>query len=189
VNDSRPGGESIRTPASPRTEPTQRIASGAKNFFVQPPSISLPTGGGAIRGIGEKFEANPVTGTGTMTVPIFTSPGRAGFGPELALTYDSGAGNGPFGLGWHLTIPAITRKTDKGLPQYLDTDDSDVFILAGAEDLVPALVEQGQDWVPETLPDRVVGSGTYAIRHYRPRTEGLFARIERWSPDDTARAL
>jgi hypothetical protein len=28
------------------------------------PSISLPKGGGAIRGIGEKFAANPVTGTG-----------------------------------------------------------------------------------------------------------------------------
>ncbi len=26
------------------------------------PSISLPKGGGAIRGIGEKFAANPVTG-------------------------------------------------------------------------------------------------------------------------------
>lgn len=30
------------------------------------PSISLPKGGGAIRGIGEKFSANPVTGTGSL---------------------------------------------------------------------------------------------------------------------------
>ncbi len=50
------------------------------------PSISLPKGGGAIRGMGEKFAANPVTGTGSMTVPIATSPGRSGFGPQLALT-------------------------------------------------------------------------------------------------------
>ena len=41
------------------------------------PQISLPTGGGAIRGIGEKFAANPVTGTGSLTVPIATSPGRS----------------------------------------------------------------------------------------------------------------
>ena len=40
------------------------------------PSISLPKGGGAIRGIGEKFSANPVTGHGSLTVPIQTSPGR-----------------------------------------------------------------------------------------------------------------
>src|SRR3954447_13061070 len=80
------------------------------------PSISLPKGGGAIQGIGEKFGANPVTGTASMTLPIAISPSH--FGPTLALSYDSGAGNGPFGLGWSLSASAITRKTDKGLPQY-----------------------------------------------------------------------
>src|SRR5215471_19238165 len=101
------------------------------------PTISLPKGGGAIRGIGEKFAANPVTGTGAMTVPIFASPGRSGFGPQLSLSYDSGAGNGPFGLGWSLSLPVITRKTDKGLPRYDDKRESDVFLLSGSEDLVP----------------------------------------------------
>src|ERR1039457_6269152 len=84
------------------------------------PTITLPKGGGAIRGIGEKFAANPVTGTGSMTVPIATSPGRSGFGPQLSLSYDSGSGNGPFGLGWGLALPSVTRKTDKGLPRYFD---------------------------------------------------------------------
>src|SRR5215218_7830299 len=32
------------------------------------PSISLPKGGGAIRGIGEKFGANPVTGTASIRI-------------------------------------------------------------------------------------------------------------------------
>ncbi|MCC6916988.1 SpvB/TcaC N-terminal domain-containing protein [Nitrosomonas sp.] len=108
-----------------------------------PPQINLPKGGGAIHGIGEKFAANPVTGTGSMTIPIATSPGRSGFGPQLALSYDSGSGNGPFGFGWSLSLPSITRKTDKGLPQYLDAVDSDVFILSGAEDLVPVLQADG----------------------------------------------
>ena len=36
---------------------------------ISAPAISLPKGGGAIRGIGEKFAANPVTGTGSMSVP------------------------------------------------------------------------------------------------------------------------
>lgn len=84
------------------------------------PSISLPKGGGAIRGIGEKFAANPVTGTGSM--PLATSPGRSGFGPQLSLSYDSGAGNGSFGFGWSLSLPAITRKTDKGLPTHGQPD-------------------------------------------------------------------
>src|SRR5437867_1444610 len=89
------------------------------------PTISLPKGGGAIRGIGEKFGANPVTGTGSMGVPIAISPGRSGFGPQLSLSYDSGAGNGPFGFGWSLSLPAITRKTDKGLPRYQDAQDTE----------------------------------------------------------------
>lgn len=146
---------------------------------ISPPAISLPKGGGAIRGIGEKFAANPVTGTGSLTVPIATSPGRSGFGPQLALAYDSGAGNGPFGFGWNLSLPAITRKTDKGLPQYQDADESDVFILSGAEDLVPVLQPDGSRFEdPTTAPG-------YTIHRYRPRIEGLFARIERWTNQAT----
>ena len=72
-----------------------------------------------------------------MSVPIFTLPGRSGFGPQLSLSYDSGAGNGPFGFGWSLSVPSITRRTDRGLPKYFDGDETDVFILSGAEDLVP----------------------------------------------------
>ena len=148
------------------------------------PQVSLPKGGGAIRGIGEKFAANPVTGTGSLTVPIALSPGRSGFGPQLSLSYDSGTGNGPFGMGCNLALPAITRKTDKGLPRYLDTEESDVFILSGAEDLVPVLKrDQRGEWIS----DELVRDG-YRVRRYRPRVEGLFARIERWTrlhDDDT----
>ena len=68
-----------------------------------------------IRGIGEKFTANSVTGTGSLTILITTSPGRSGFGPQLSLSYDSGAGNGPFGFGWSFALPSISYKTDKGL--------------------------------------------------------------------------
>jgi hypothetical protein len=90
-----------------------------------------------------EFAANPVTGTGAMSVPIATSPGRSGFGPQLSVSCDSGAGNGPFGIGWNLSLAAITRKTDKGLPQYCDAEESDVFILSGAEDLVLVLLADG----------------------------------------------
>src|SRR5712692_6027894 len=61
---------------------------------ISPPTPSLPKGGGAIRGIGEQFKANPATGTPSFSVPIFTTPGRGGFGPSLSLSYESGAGNG-----------------------------------------------------------------------------------------------
>ena len=58
------------------------------NFGVTAPQISLPKGGGAVRGIGEKFAANPVTGTGSMSVPIATSPGRSGFSPGNSVVCD-----------------------------------------------------------------------------------------------------
>lgn len=165
-------------------ESTKQSSSEKPGVFT-PPAISLPKGGGAIRGIGEKFAANPVTGTGSMTVPIATSPGRSGFGPQLSLSYDSGAGNGPFGIGWNLSLPAITRKTDKGLPRYWDAIESDVFILSGAEDLVPVLNQDANGkWVPQAIPSRKVNGVMYSIKRYRPRIEGLFACIDRWTNQD-----
>ena len=89
--------------------------NGETSSFASAPALQFPKGGGAIKGSGEKFAANPVTGTGSMSVPIATSPGRSGFGPQLSLSYDSGAGNGPFGFGWSLSLPSITRKTDNCL--------------------------------------------------------------------------
>jgi RHS repeat-associated protein len=136
--------------------------------------------------MGEKFAANPVTGTGSMSVPIATSPGRSGFGPQLSLSYDSGAGNGPFGFGWSLSLPSITRKTDKGLPQYQDAEESDVFILSGAEDLVPVFKTDPTtgDFVKDADGNFVYDESPrdgYFVRRFRPRIEGLFARIERWT--------
>src|SRR5450432_3059223 len=120
------GGQS---PRSSMDAPGAGVNGANDRSPFQAPTISLPKGGGAIRGIGEKFGANPVTGTGSMSVPIATSRGRSGFGPQLTLSYDSGSGNGPFGFGWTLSVQSITRKTDKGLPQYNEFEKSDVFIL------------------------------------------------------------
>ncbi|MCA1991448.1 MAG: toxin, partial [Coleofasciculus sp. S288] len=165
----------------PQNESSTQEANSNNGYVSAPPAVSLPKGGGAIQGIGEKFSMNPITGTGSLSVPIFISPGRSGFSPQLSLSYDSGAGNSPFGLGWSLGIPAITRKTQKGLPQYRDAEDSDTFILSGAEDLVPTLVQEDERWKRE-VPDRE----GYIIQRYRPRIEGLFARIERWQHRATA---
>jgi hypothetical protein len=74
-----------------------------------------------------------------------------------------------------LSLPAISRKTEKGLPRYVDNN---VFLLAGAEDLVPGLNAAGD------IDDDTTSVGGYIIRRYRPRIEGLFSRIERWTRDD-----
>ena len=128
--------------------------------------ISLPAGGGALSGIGETFSPDLFTGTGNFTIPIDLLPGRNGFQPELNLVYSTGHGNGHFGLGWRLSIPGVSRKTADGVPLYNEDvgvlEDGvrrDAFVLSGAEDLAP---------VAGTYPTAV---------SYRPRTEGLFARI------------
>ncbi|NEQ65988.1 MAG: sugar-binding protein, partial [Symploca sp. SIO2D2] len=123
--------------------------------------VSLPKGGGAIQGIGETFQANEFTGTAGLSIPIPTTPCR-GFEPQLSVSYSSGSGNGTFGLGFALSVPNISRKTSKGLPKY---DGTDTFILSNADDLVP-------------VGNRI--QNDYDVTSYRPRTEGLFAKIEQW---------
>ena len=161
-------------------------APAADTFRLNPPQVALPKGGGAIRSMGEKFSVNAVTGTAALTVPISLSPGRSGFGPERSLSYDSGSGNGPFGFGWQLGLPTIRRKTDKGLPRYNDARESDVFLLSGTEDLVPVLKvdARGQlvlDGAGRPQFDELQDQNGYQVRRYKPRIEGLFARIERWT--------
>ncbi len=130
------------------------------------PSVALPQGGGAMRGMGEKFSADLFTGTGNLSIPIQVPGGRNQLQPSLSLSYSTGHGNGLFGVGWALSIPEIMRSTSRGLPRYVDTQDG--FILSGMEDLVPLPAIAGQP------------------QQYRPRTEGIFARIEhvRTTDDD-----
>jgi RHS repeat-associated protein len=166
-------------PSRPPAERRQPAPGAADHS--QLPTITLPKGGGAIRGIEEKFQANPATGTATFSVPLPVSPARQGFSPALALAYDSGAGNSAFGLGWDVPIPSISRKTERRLPEYRDEADSDVFQLTGAEDLVPMLAEDEDSGVWERVEDTPTVDGVdYDVRRYRPRREGAFTRIERW---------
>jgi hypothetical protein len=131
---------------------------------------------GALRGIGETFAPDLHTGTGNLTVPLSLPPGRNGLQPQLSLAYSTGGGNGAFGLGWSLSVPGVVRKTAKGVPVYneMASDEllrtrgerRDVFVLSGSEDLVPV-------------------AGAYpGVVHYRPRSETLFALIERHRDPD-----
>jgi len=43
--------------------------------------------------------------------------------PLLALACSTGNGSGPFGLGWQLSLPGISRRTSLGMPRYRDMPD------------------------------------------------------------------
>lgn len=156
----------------------------SKSKTIEIPSITLPKGGGAIRGVDEKFSINAVNGTVSFTVHLPVSAAR-GVAPNLTLSYNSGAGNGIFGLGWTLNLPSIKRKTDKELPRYFDETDSDTFLFSEAEDLVPEYEKATNgDFTLDANGNYKIkekDDGFFKIRFYRPRIEGLFARIERWS--------
>ncbi len=156
-----------------------------KSNAIEVPSISLPKGGGALKGIDEKFSVNAVNGTAAFSIPLPVSPAR-GVVPQLSLSYNSGGGNGVFGLGWNLSLASIKRKTDKGLPQYMDGVDSDVYLFSEAEDLVPEYDKNGDGSFKKENGEYVIkekdsSDKLFRVRYYKPRIEGLFARIERWT--------
>lgn len=122
--------------------------------------VSLPSGGGALKPLGDRFQPDLVRGTGNYSIPLEVPRGHADLRPSLSLRYSTGHGNGQFGMGWQLSGPLIiSRRTDVGVPSY---DAHDEFVLNGAEILVP------------------VGEN-----RYRPRTETQFWMIrqegESWS--------
>ncbi|MBL4650607.1 MAG: hypothetical protein JKY03_12830, partial [Aureispira sp.] len=167
---------------SENQDPSRQIFSSsfAQQNNHQVPEIKLPKGGGALKGIDEKFEVNPVNGTNSVSIPLPVAPARAGFSPSLGIQYSSGGGNGLFGLGWGLGLPSIRRKTDKQLPLYHDSIESDTFIIAGAEDLIlkhDYVDDNGtSSWVKQEKT-----TTTHHIQEYRPRIEGSWLRIERWT--------
>lgn len=148
----------------------------SKTNLIQIPQINLPKGGGALRSIDEKFQVNAANGTSSFSVAIPLSKTRSGFSPTLALTYSSGSGNSPFGLGWNISLPSIRRRTDKLLPKYQDADNSDIFQFSGMEDLVVRLLQDSSgDWTPDQFT-----TGGYRVTRFRPRIDGPFTLIEQF---------
>lgn len=143
---------------------------------IQVSQLSLPKGGGAIQGMGETFQANEFSGTANLSIPLFASPCRD-FTPELSLTYSSGEGNGPWGMGFSMSLPQISRQTRKGTPRY---ENNDIFVLSGSSDLVPL------DQAPRT---QEIESVVYTIQTFAPREEGLFVLIEYWQPANPSKAF
>jgi RHS repeat-associated protein len=177
--NSSKAGPSNQQPSESDSEPSGPLGS-----------IVLPKSGGAISSVGEKFSVVPATGAASFTIPVgcFTSVGRASFAPLPALSYSTAQGNGPLGFGWSLPLGAITRKTDKGIPQYrddiegIDVLDEDIFLFSGVEDLVPELsLSPAGTWTRSPPQTAMFNNVNYFVYSYRPRVESSMVKIERWS--------
>ena len=103
---------------------TGRLSPADKNG-VSPQAISLPTGPGSIQGLGESFQPQLNTGSGSYSVKLEVPKGTGGHQPSLTLSYNTGSSNGCLGLGWSLSgLSAVSRSTDEGVPRYVDGPNS-----------------------------------------------------------------
>src|SRR5262249_15212368 len=123
--------------------------------------LSLPSGGGAVQGLGSTFETDLNTGTGSYDIPIELPAGPNGLKPQISIRYHSAAGNGSFGIGWTLGLMTVGRKIEGRIPSY--GPDDDAFVLTGAEELAKE-----------------------APRQYRPILDTMHWRIRRNPPQNPA---
>ncbi|KVZ76582.1 hypothetical protein WL22_00835 [Burkholderia ubonensis] len=138
---------------------------------------SLPKGGGSIQGMGETLGNGGPTGQSSLSIPLPTSSGR-GYAPNLALSYNSGQGNGCFGVGWSVPMLSIRRRTSTGVPRYASNDD---YLAPNNEVMTPEL-----DSANRVVSTQVAQYGgvqldqTYTVTRYFPRVMDGFDRIEHW---------
>ncbi len=101
------------------------LALGQHNTGVSPTAISLPNGPGSVRGLGSDFQPEFNSGMAVYAVKLEGVAARGESLPLINLEYNGGFGNGPFGLGWRLSLPWVQRRISNGLPTY--TDGADVY--------------------------------------------------------------
>lgn len=138
---------------------------------MRPNVLSLPSGPGSVQGLGGSFNPHYATGTYDYKIPLKVPPGRNGFSPSLTLAYDTGYGNGIFGMGWRLDLPYITRQSPNRLPLYIDYSPTNTFY-------------DGSDGTGDVLGgyDTIVYSGTDELvptsdGYWRCQYEGKFLRF------------
>src|SRR5512139_123634 len=109
-------------------------------------------------------EANNM-GDARLAYPLEVPPGRQGVQPQLAVQYNSSGGNGWMGMGWDISMQAISIDTRWGVPRYQPDKETETYLLNG-EQLTP-VAHRGE------LQNRS------AEKVFHTRVEGQFRRIVR----------
>jgi RHS repeat-associated protein len=105
------------------------------------------------------------TGDARLSYPIEIPQGRQGMQPQLAISYNSGGGNGWLGLGWDLSVPSISIETRWGVPRYDAAKETETYLLNG-EMLTP-------------VAHRGILQNRTAEKIFHTRVEGQFRKIIR----------
>lgn len=145
--------------------------------LVTPPPIAKTA---SIATHGRSWGEIGVTGQKSYALPLPFQAGRT-LNPDLTLRYDSNSGNGKCGLGWDLNLPAISRKTSKGVPKY---KAADTMVGPNGIDLRAELTTRGKIKTSRRTRGKGRGAKTYSVVRYIPRLESTFDRYELWTPAD-----
>lgn len=150
----------IQVPESPTTQ--AYTPTSIKDMKAAPPNAEI-------------VEIQPPTannmGYANLTYPIKIPAGRNGMQPQVALEYSSGADNNSWcGVGWNLSMPAITIDTRWGVPRFNPDLETETYLL------------NGQQLSPVAHRDSLVArnTGTDSMKIFHPRVEGSFQKIMRY---------
>jgi hypothetical protein len=111
--------------------PALALVDGPSPGAVTAQTLVVPDKPASIKGLADPASVKVFSGQVAYSIPIVMPPGRAGFGPSLALNYSGDLGNGPLGVGWTLGTFAIKRTLRYGVPTYTDTDELELIGVAG----------------------------------------------------------
>lgn len=75
-----PQAPQARDNSSSEGPSTQRATAGS-SFGPVVPKVSQPVGGGSIRGMGERVDANPANGSSRIELPLLLPEGRGALAP------------------------------------------------------------------------------------------------------------
>ena len=109
------------------------------------------------------------SGSVSMSYPIEIPAGRQGMQPSLALNYNGTTVSSWVGVGWDLSIPAITVETRWGVPRYDHTKESELYLLNGQQ-----LVTKDAEGNIEKMPHR---TNQWKLRADNPTETQFFPRV------------
>ncbi|HEX8081624.1 MAG TPA: SpvB/TcaC N-terminal domain-containing protein [Jatrophihabitans sp.] len=146
---------------------TVTVPDHPENVNLNPTSIKDLKAGDPSAGVGI---IDPPTGNNEgdarISYPIGLPEGRQGMAPQLGLGYSSAAGNGWLGVGWDLSVPAVSIDTRWGVPRYDAANETETY-LVGQGQLTP--VANRGPAVPRTaekvFQSRVEGAFDTIVRH------------------------
>ena len=109
---------------APVSNKSDSLATAAQNTSLMATMSASSSGvSSPPQNFANSFHFDPYTGSGIISLPIYTPTGRKGVQPPVSLVYSPRQGNGILGFGWRIDFSSIERSTKNGPPTYGPSDN------------------------------------------------------------------